>query len=257
MLKQNGFLHTAATLTLVAGLAAAPRMVAAQDARPAFDATQTEALEALVKQYILDHPEVVVEALHNYDQQQQAAESERQQAALASLAGQLTADPLDPVLGNPAGDVTLVEFFDYRCPYCKRMTDTLAQLIEEDPQLRVVMKEFPILSRESVEASRAAMAALRQGKYADFHFALMGNGGGFTEEEILAVAESVGLDTGQLQSAMQDPQIEAVLRNNHALAEKIGITGTPAFVIGDTMIPSAVGIEQLRAKIAEARAKSG
>src|SRR3546814_4923274 len=105
---------------------------------------------------LLVHPEVLVEALRRYEQQQQAAEARRQAEAIAALAGQLTADPRDPVIGNPQGDVTLVEFFDYRCGYCKRMTGTLAKLIEEDPQLRVVMKEFPILSQQSAtEIGRA------------------------------------------------------------------------------------------------------
>jgi protein-disulfide isomerase len=256
MLKQKDFLRNAAALTLLAGLAGAPQAVLGQEAAPSFDAKQNEAIEAVVRQYLLDHPEVVVEALQLYEQRQQAAEAERRKTAILALADQLTADPADPVIGNPEGDVTLVEFFDYRCPYCRQMTDTLAQLIDEDPRLRVVMKEFPILSRESVLAARAAMAAQRQGKYEAFHFALMENGGGFSEDEILAVADSVGLDTERLSGEMQDPAIEAVLRNNHALAEKLGITGTPAFVIGDTMVPGAVSLDELRAKIAEARAKA-
>src|SRR5690606_16749914 len=148
-----------------------------------------------------------------------------------------------PVIGNPAGDVTLVEFFDYRCPYCKRASATLAQLVEEDPKLRVVMKEFPILSQESVQAARAALAARQQGKYEAFHFALMQGGGGFSDEEILLVAEQVGLDTGALQQAMRDPAVEALLRDVNGLAGELGITGTLAFVIGDTLIPGAVGIE--------------
>ena len=256
MLKQKDFLRNAAALTLLAGLAGAPQAVLGQDTAPSFDAKQNEAIESVVRQYLLDHPEVVVEALQLYEQRQQAAEAERRKTAILALADQLTADPADPVIGNPEGDVTLVEFFDYRCPYCRQMTDTLAQLIDEDPRLRVVMKEFPILSRESVLAARAAMAAQRQGKYEAFHFALMENGGGFSEDEILAVADSVGLDTERLSGEMQDPAIEAVLRNNHALAEKLGITGTPAFVIGDTMVPGAVSLDELRAKIAEARAKA-
>ena len=256
LMKKKNFLRAAAALALTVGLAAAPQAGSAQDAQPPFDATQSEAIEALVRQYILEHPEVVVEALHRYEQQQQAAEAERQAAAIVALADQLSADPRDPVIGNPNGDVTLVEFFDYRCGYCKRMTGTLAQLIEEDPQLRVVMKEFPILSRESGQAARAALAGLRQDKYEAFHFALM-QGGALTDDEILAIAESVGLDNEQLQAGMQDPEIEAVLRDNLALAEKIGITGTPAFIVGNTLIHGAVSIEELRAKIAAARAKSG
>lgn len=256
MLKRNHFLCATLGLALATGLAA-PQTAGGQEAQPPFDARQNEAIEALVRQYILEHPEVLVEALQRYEEEQRAAEAERQRSAILALADQLSDDPRDPVLGNPEGDVTLVEFFDYRCPYCKRMTDTLAQLIEEDPNLRVVMKEFPILSQESVQAARAALAAQRQDKYEAFHFALMEGGGGFTDGEILAVADSVGLDVDALEAAMQDPAIEAVLRSNHSLAEQIGITGTPAFVIGDTMIPGAVGIDELRQKVAEARAEKG
>jgi protein-disulfide isomerase len=256
IMKKKDFLRAAAALALALGLAAAPQAGSAQDAQPPFDATQSEAIEALVRQYLLEHPEVVVEALHRYEQQQQAAEAKRQAAAIVALADQLTADPRDPVIGNPDGDVTLVEFFDYRCGFCKRMTGVLTQLVDEDPNLRVVMKEFPILSRESGQAARAALAGLRQGKYEAFHFALM-EGGALTDDEILAIAASVGLDTDELQDAMQDPAIGAALRDNLALAEKIGITGTPAFIVGNTMIPGAVSIEELRAKIAAARAKSG
>jgi protein-disulfide isomerase len=256
IMKKKDFLRAAAALALALGLAAAPQAGSAQDAQPPFDATQSEAIEALVRQYILEHPEVVVEALHRYEQQQQAAEAERQAAAIVALADQLTADPRDPVIGNPDGDVTLVEFFDYRCGFCKRMTGVLTQLVDEDPNLRVVMKEFPILSRESGQAARAALAGLRQGKYEAFHFALM-EGGALTDDEILAIAASVGLDTDELQDAMQDPAIGVALRDNLALAEKIGITGTPAFIVGNTLVPGAVSIEELRAKIAAARAKSG
>jgi protein-disulfide isomerase len=256
IMKKKDFLRAAVALALALGLAAAPQAGSAQDAQPPFDATQSEAIEALVRQYILEHPEVVVEALQRYEQQQQAAEAERQAAAIVALADQLTADPRDPVIGNPDGDVTLVEFFDYRCGFCKRMTGVLTQLVDEDPNLRVVMKEFPILSRESGQAARAALAGLRQGKYEAFHFALM-EGGALTDDEILAIAASVGLDTDELQDAMQDPAIGAALRDNLALAEKIGITGTPAFIVGNTLVPGAVSIEELRAKIAAARAKSG
>jgi protein-disulfide isomerase len=244
-----------AALLLAAGMALAPRPGQAQETPPVLDAQQKEAIEALVRDYLLEHPEVLVEALHAYDQQQQALEVQRQREALIAEAETLTNDPDAPVMGNPEGDVTLVEFFDYRCPYCKRMTDIMAQLMDEDPKLRVVMKEFPILSQESVVAAKAALAALRQDKYKSFHFALMENGGGFTEDEIMAVAGSVGLDEARLRADMQDPEIEAALRRNHATAEKIGITGTPAFIVGDTLLPGALTLEQLRSVIADARAK--
>lgn len=256
-LKIKRFFWSCAVLALAAGAMAAPRAGLAQETPPVLDAEQSEAIEALVRQYLLDHPEVIVEALQAYERRQQAAEAERQHQALTAEAETLFNDPAAPVLGNPEGDVTLVEFFDYRCPYCKRMTGILTQLIDDDPKLRVVMKEFPILSQESIFAARAALAAERQGKYESFHFALMENGGGFTEDEIMAVAESVGLDESQLRADMADPQIEAALRRNHGTAEKIGVSGTPAFIVGDTLLPGAVSLEQLKALIAEARAKAG
>src|SRR3546814_11967028 len=121
--------------------------------------------------------------------------SDLQTAAIAALADQLTGDPRDPVIGNPQGDVTLVEFFDYRCGYCKRMTGTLAKLIEEDPQLRVVMKEFPILSQQSATGAHAALAALRQGKYEAFPFPRLEGGGRLSQNELLLVADSGGLES--------------------------------------------------------------
>jgi protein-disulfide isomerase len=255
LIQKQIFGLSTALLLAFAGIAAAPA-ARAQEKPSVFDAEQSEAIGELVRQYILDHPEVLLEALQIYEQRQQAAAAERQQAALTAEVEALTRDPGAPVIGNPAGDVTLVEFFDYRCPYCKQMTDTLAQLIEEDPNLRLVMKEFPILSAESLMAARAALAAQNQGKYESFHFALMEGGGGFTEDEIMAVADSVGLDVAQLQADMQDPEIEAALRRNNSLAERIGVTGTPAFVVGDTLLTGATSLEQLRALIAEARAKA-
>jgi len=260
MLKANtlrikNFLPACIALALAASLAL-PRVGLTQDAKAVFDAGQTEAIERLIHDYLLAHPEVLVEALHSYEQRQQAAETDRLRAAVVAEAAALNEDPAAPVLGNPEGDVTLVEFFDYRCPYCKRMTGIIDELIQSDPNLRLVMKEFPILSRESVQAARAALAAGKQEKYQAFHFALMEDGGSFTDDEIMAVAAAVGLDVARLRSDMQDPEIEAALRRTHGLAQKIGITGTPAFVVGDTILPGAVSIEQLRSLIAEARAKA-
>lgn len=249
MLKLNEVFRLAAAAVVAFGLAGAVPAAQAQEEPAVFDAEQSEAIGALVRQYLLDNPEVLVEALHLYEQRQQ-------QAKLTAAAEELLRDPAAPVLGNPEGDVTLVEFFDYRCGYCKRMTSTLAQLLEEDPQLRMVMKEYPILSAESVEAARAALAAVRQGKYEDFHFALMENRGDFSEDEVMAIATSVGLDEDQLRADMADPEIEAALRRNHALAGQIGVGGTPAFIVNGVLIPGATSIEQLRALIAEARAKA-
>jgi protein-disulfide isomerase len=157
-----------------------------------------------------------------------------------------------PVGGNPEGDVTLVEFFDYRCGYCRRVVGSLRALVEQDQDLRVVFKEFPILGEDSVRAARAALAAERQGLYMPLHFALMA-ADDLSIEGIMAVAAGVGLDTEQLAADMASPEIEAEIAATYALANELGIEGTPAFVVDDELIPGAVSQERLAALIDEAR----
>ena len=239
------------------------RQAAAQDAAgnaagnaTSLDPKQTEAIQELVREYLLQNPEVIVEALEIYQQRQRLAEAERQHAALLAAQESLKNDPASPVLGNPDGDITVVEFFDYRCPYCRQVAGALQELVAEDPNIRLVMKEYPILSEESVNAARAALAAVRQDGYERFHFALMERGGSMTQAEVTRVARSVGLDVEQLLRDMRSPEIEAALRRNYALAESIGVTGTPAMVIGTTLVPGAVDLNRLRALVAEARAQA-
>jgi protein-disulfide isomerase len=149
--------------------------------------------------------------------------------------------------------VTLVEFFDYRCPYCKQVSPSLQALLKEDPKLRVVYKEFPVLGRESVFAARAALAARKQGKYELFHNALMALKGQLGDDIVLKTAGAVGIDVEKLKADMGAPEIEAQIRRNHELAQALDIRGTPAFIVGTTLIPGAVDVATLRQKIAEAR----
>ncbi|NIA68773.1 DsbA family protein [Pelagibius litoralis] len=228
----------------------------AQDAAKEFSAGETEAFQKMVREYLLQNPEIIVEALQTYEQRQQLAETERQREALIAERSNLNEDPLSPVLGNPEGDVTVVEFFDYRCPYCRRAAEVLQELVAEDPNVRLVMKEYPILSQESVEAARAALAAAKQDKYESFHFTLMETGGSMSEAEVMAVAQATGLDVERLQRDMQLPEIEEALRRNYALAETVGITGTPAMVIGTALVPGVVSLERLKELVAEARAQA-
>jgi protein-disulfide isomerase len=178
---------------------------------------------------------------------------EKAKKALSEKRRELERDRDSPVLGNPNGDVTLVEFFDYRCGYCKQVAGTIQALATEDKQLRIVMKEFPILGKDSVFASRAAVAAQRQGKYASFHMALMNHKGQLTEEAVLKTAASVGLDVDRLRAEMGREEIDAQLRRNYELAQELQIRGTPAFIVGDELIPGAVDLRTLRRKIAELR----
>ncbi len=162
-------------------------------------------------------------------------------------------DPASPVGGNPDGDVTLVEFFDYQCPYCKRIFPSIQALLAEDRNLRYVFKEFPILGKESVFAARAALAAQRQGKYLEFHMAVMTAKGKLTEARVMRLAKTAGLDVDRLRRDMADGTVDAMIRRNLDLADGLGIFSTPVFIIGDTQIPGAVEIDTLKTLIARAR----
>jgi protein-disulfide isomerase len=218
-----------------------------------FTPEQEEAIGRLVRDYLHRHPEAIIEALQAGEARLKAEAAEKTKTALATKRRELEADPGSPVLGNPNGDVTLVEFFDYRCPYCKQVSPALQALAAEDKQLRIVMKELPILGKDSVTAARAALAAERQGKYGAFHHALMGLKGKLSDEAIYRTAASVGLDVDRLEADMNRPEIEAQLRATLDLAQALEVRGTPAFVVGGELIPGAVDVATLRRKIAEAR----
>jgi protein-disulfide isomerase len=169
------------------------------------------------------------------------------------LPRELLDDPADPTGGNPKGDITIVEFFDYRCPYCRRVEPSVAAIIKDDPGLRIVYKEFPILGPESVFAAHVAFAALTQGKYQQFHNAMMAAKGEINEEAILKVATGAGLDVARVKTDMSAPEIDQIIKRNYALADALAINGTPAFVIGDNLIPGAVELEDLKHMIATVR----
>ena len=250
------FLAPGAAVSLLAlGLAAAhPTAQAADPEAPAAGTLDRAAIETVIKEYLLEHPEVLIDALTAYETKRKAAEAERQKLAILENREALTNDPASPSLGNPEGDVVLVEFFDYRCGYCRASAPRVQAAIKSDPQLRVVMKEFPILSEESVVGARAALAAGLQGKYEDFHFALMKNPGNLSASHLRRIAGQVGVDADQMEADMDSEEVAQAIARTHALARQIGVTGTPAFVIGDELIPGAVDLDVLLAKIAEARA---
>lgn len=221
-----------------------------------FDPAQEKAIRDLVRSYLIENPEVLVEALTVYRQRQEMASQERQQQALAQAQANLGNDPDSPVIGNPQGDVMVVEFFDYNCPYCRRAADDLLKVVDKDSGIRVVMKEFPILGPGSQFAARAALASVKQDRYEEFHFALMQTQGKKDEGVVMAVARDLGLDLERLRSDMETPAVAAALRRNFELAETLEINGTPAFVIGDEIFPGAVDQETILKKVAETRAKA-
>lgn len=210
------------------------------------------AVKEIVREYISENPEAVEEGLKSLMEARRTAEEERLKLNIRALGKDLNSDPGSPV-ANPDGDVTVVEFFDYECPYCKGLAPKLHALINEDKSVRFVFKEFPLLTPVSHFAARAALAARKQDKYIDFHFALMGVRGQMNQRLVLAAASEAGIDVEQLKSDMNDPEIDKILARNKKLAQGLGIDGTPAFVIGDTLIPGAADIPYIKGVIEKAR----
>jgi protein-disulfide isomerase len=211
-----------------------------------------EQIESIVRDYLLRNPEVIYQALQELQRRQTEATAENQRKAIASNQARIFDQPATPIGGNPNGDVTLVEFFDYHCAYCRRVVSSVQALVQEDKKLKIVFKEFPILGQDSVVAARAALAAERQGHYLPFHFALM-HAPDLSLDSIMAAAKQVGLDTEQLARDMQAPEIQAQIEANYQLAQDLGIEGTPAFIIGGELIPGAVDKTRLVQLIDQAR----
>lgn len=238
----------AAALTGPAAAAADP----GQDLAPG----QKRAIEDVIRQYLLDHPEVIVEAMEKLQERRRAAEAEAARKALAANGEAIFNDPSSPVADNGRGDVSLVEFFDYRCGVCKRVHPIVAKLMAGDGGLRRIYKEWPILGPASVYAARAALASRYQGKYFSFHNALMEAQGGLNEQSILKIAKRIGIDVARLVKDMERPEIEATLRRNFALAEKLNLTGTPSFVVGDRLVRGGRDLQTMQGLVAEQRAKN-
>ena len=224
--------------------------------QPSLSSAETDEFGQRVRAYLLENPEVLVEAMQILQTRQQAAEASEVETVLAARADEVFRDPMAPVTGNPDGDVTLVEFFDYNCPYCRRVAPVVFEAESADPQLRIVYKEFPILGPGSLFAAKAALAAHRQGLYFAFHEALMQSGGRAEEGSVLAIAKEVGLDVDRLQADMADPEIQAAIDRNLDLAEALRITGTPGFVVGKRILRGATDLGTLQSLIQEARAAS-
>ncbi len=250
--RVRGFLWVSA---LLAGLMAAP--VGAQDDQASnFSPAEEDAIRQLVRDYLLANPEVLMEAAQVYRERQQEIQQQQAREALVSRREELDQDPDSPVLGNPDGDVVVVEFFDYRCPYCVRVAEPLREAVESDGNIRLVMKEFPILGPESMVAARMALAAEKQGKYEELHFAMMTVSGKLTEAKAFKIAEKIDLDMDQLRRDMEAPEIDAMLQRNFALAQALQINGTPAFVIGDEVVRGAIDMGTMREIIGRTRANS-
>ncbi len=238
---------TFARLFSVALLCAAPLSGAAQG-------LTEDQVRALVLDTIRANPEIVVEALQILELEQQEAQAAAARSALQEQRDLLENDPNAPVIGNPDGDVTIVEFFDYNCPYCRNAKLELDGLLSADANVRIVMREWPVLGEGSVFAARAALASRAQGKYEEFHNALMTMQGRAEEQSVMRVAASVGLDTDQLRRDMDAPEISDHLQVSSGLGRALGFTGTPSFVIGDNLAPGMIRADQMARLVEAARA---
>lgn len=241
-------------LVLGLGLAAAPAL--AQQGPAPFTDAQRQAIEAIVKDYLIKNPEVLQEAIAEGEKRQLETQRLAQAAALKESKDALHNSPHDVLAGNPNGDVTLVEFFDYNCGYCRKALGDIQTLIKADPKLRVVIKDFPVLGPESLEASQVALAVKQQlkgEKLFEFHQKLLESKGRVNGARALEVAKAMGLDIAKVQKDMQGPEVKAALSENRGLGDKLGLSGTPAFVIGEEIIPGAVGVEPIRKTIADVR----
>lgn len=241
----------------------APLALAATLATPALaDLTEMtdaerDAFRAEVRAYLLDNPEVLMEAIAVLEDRQANAEVERDQMAVAANADALFNSAFDVVSGNPEGDVTIVEFFDYRCGYCRRVHPEVEMLIEMDGNIRYIAKEFPILGDQSVLASRFAIAtriALGDEAYETISTALIEMRGDVTEASMTALAEENGLDSQAIMGAMSDPLVDNTIAYNRDLAGRMQITGTPTFIFGDQMVRGAVGFDDMQRIVAAVRA---
>jgi len=212
-------------------------------------------VETIVREYLLANPEVLEEAFTVLQERRQAAEDEARVASLVEHREALIASPSDAVIGNPDGDVTLVEFFDYNCGYCRRAMSDLEELLKDDPNLRVVLKEFPVLGQPSMEAAAVSISVQEHHPeaYEEFHNRLMRSDGPADGDVALAVAAELKLDRDKLETSMRSDHVRAVVEQSYEVAQALGLTGTPSYVIGDSVEFGAVGFDQLRARINEAR----
>ncbi len=194
-----------------------------------------------------------MEAVAILEAQEDARKADQSVALLSSRRDVLERDPNAPVLGNVDGDVTIVEFFDYNCPYCKRVKPEIQALMAADPDIRLVYREWPILGEGSVFAARAALAARNQGKYEEFHWAMMGLQGRAEEASILNAAVEIGLDADKLRADMDAPEINEHIQTSMELAAALGFNGTPSFVIGEALVPGFIKTVQFEGYVEGAR----
>jgi protein-disulfide isomerase len=222
-----------------------------------FDAAQRGEIEKIIREYLIANPQVLQDVMMELEKRQAAMDSQRQQAAVRENARELFSSSRHVVVGNPQGNVTMVEFFDYNCGYCKRAMDDMMVLLKNDRNLKVILKEFPVLGPGSLEAAKVSSAVRIQDKtgkkYLDFHQRLMGGRGQADKARALAAAKDAGFDVAKIEKDLESDEVKAGLQESFKLAQALGLNGTPSYVIGDKVIIGAVGLEALQEGINTAR----
>ncbi len=239
-ITRSSFVRFALTALVVAGgFAAAASIPAARADTAAFSDDQKKALGEIIKDYLIKNPEILIDVQTALEAKLEKDQSEKLKNFMAQNAKDIYRNPESPVAGDPNGDITVVEFFDYNCGYCKRGLPEVQKLIESDKKVRFVFKELPILSKGSEEAAKGALAAKLQGKYWDYHQAMLSVKGQANEATALKTAEALGLDMAKFKTDMASNAVKTELEQDKELAKKMGINGTPHFLVGDKSIPGA------------------
>jgi protein-disulfide isomerase len=242
---------------LLASLVAAAMLFAAAPASAQnFSDDQRHQVEGIIKDYLMQHPEVLQEAQAALDKKQQEADAEKARTSIRDNKATLFNSPHQVVLGNPQGSITLVEFFDYNCGYCKRALPDMMTLLKSDSNIKFVLKEFPVLGEGSVEAAHVAVAVRMQDptgkKYIEFHQKLLGGRGAADKTRALAVAKEVGFDMARIEKDMASDEVKTTIDEDMKLADALGVNGTPSYVVGSELVVGAVGLDALKEKITAA-----
>ncbi len=246
------------TRSFLAGLLAAGCALPAraQPVNTAFSPDQKKQIESVIHDYLMQHPEVVQDAMVELEKRQKDAEKQAREKITLDKASPLYSSKYQMVLGNPKGDVTLVEFFDYNCGYCKKALSDNIKLLDTDKNLRLILKEFPVLGQGSVEASQVAMAArddMKPEQMMQFHTRLLGSPGPASRQKALAVAKEVGLDPARITAKLDNPEVATGIQESMSMADQLGLTGTPSFIVGGEVVVGAVGYDEIKDKIDSVR----
>lgn len=240
-------------MKLIAALLLSATLMSAQASAAEFNDAQKSNIETIVKNYLLEHPELLQEMSERLKARQAQAESVARVKGLSENADAIFKSKGDPAIGNPKGNAVVVEFMDYNCGWCKKSVGEISQLLETDKEVKVLFKEFPIFGPDSEYAAKAALAANLQGKYWELHKALFSVEGHVNAAVVDEVAQGLGLDVVRMKKDMEKPEIKTQIDNNHGLGQLLALTGTPAFIIDQSVSPGYISFEDMKTTIAEVR----